>query len=261
MFEISFNSIRVMGCTIGLKDGENIIYINPTNGNISSYKEDDYIKIATISYNKKKKTIKISTETESFTEEINNDANTEYDFHKYHNCRNLGNGRMIANGPYYGDSSVMGSTEFLEGLPISFNYNSFIMSSISIASYNWAGGRMCFNTSLTNANVHNPPFTGRSPGCSISSSFAVPQISLAIPTSLLYGAGLASMQWINGMTSIVDFFYTHRQYTNVEINKNDLFRLKIKKNDIKINPIALNNASATVSPDWDSSMSMLNILK
>jgi len=257
MFEISFDSVKVMGCVIGLKDGENSVYLNPSNGNIVSYQKEDYIKIATINYDKKTKTVKIESETELFSDDIKDD----FDFKKYHNCRNLGNGRMIANGPYYGNSALMGSTEFLEGLPISFNYNSFIMSSISIASYNWAGGRMCFNTTLTRANVHNPPFTGHSPGCSIPSSFSVPQISLAIPMTLFYGNWLAAMKWINGMTSIVDFFYTHRQYTNVEINKNDLFRLKIKDSEIKINPIALDKVSASTSPDWAASMSMLNILK
>jgi len=225
MFEINFNSVKVMGRIIGLENGENNIYLNPLNGNIVSYQKEDYIKIATINYNKETKTIEIETKTESFSDNIKAD----FDFKNYHNCRNLGNRRMIANGPYYGDTSLMGSTEFLEGLPISFNYNSFIMSSISIASYNWAGGRMCFNTTLTNANVHNPPFTGYSPGCGISSSFSIPQISLAIPMNLLYGNGLAA--------------------------------LKIKGSEIKINPIALDNSSISTSPDWAASMSMLNILK
>jgi len=266
MFKRINKTLVVGKSSVTIADGTHDIYVdtNSLNAFIDINTKDNdnknLKKIATYQYNEKTKEFTIQKEVVDFKEKkiLKNMIIG----------RSMWNNSRIHMGPLYdedGDDPVAG---YIEGLPIDFNYQSFVMSTLSLALYDWIGGRSCF-AFLFDLNNDNVPFyTARAfMGCGTFGPEFMFELSISIicPIAGVNALTAQANNWIYNRWSFVYFLFSHRRYTDVQINNNNMFTLKIIEDgiekDISFSPLNNNAGEEYSIPDFNDDFSMFNLMQ
>jgi len=261
VIRFGIGQIIVMNRTLELLEDLHTVYLNPDNGSVYQdlTEADEYIKLFKYEYSKdplkfevKENYLEKFTDTEDFS-----------DIDDYNISRYMYNGRMVGNAPFYGNDMV--ATQYLEGFPVSFDYNNFVFSTISLASYSWTAGRVCNNFGIFSSEKPIAPWTVQTlTNCIGSPMLWINSIGLLISGYGFANMGLvqnASFTWSVNEISIAKFYYVHRRYTYAEINSEILFKIKQNKEEIDVSPIGELEEVKTASPNWNNSLSFLRITR
>ena len=277
MFKRIGESLVVGKSNVPLLDGEHDIYIkkssldvfldleqNANNNNdgsvlalnpeLTGNKNTDptVVKIATYTYNKKNGDFSIKKYTTDFKKpEL---------LERMIMGRSVWNNARVHNGPLYDENGDIPISGYLEGFPVDFNYESFLMSTIALASYNWVGGRACFTGNTISRSI---PFYTAKPigGCSNDMTrlmISLPLSPLIFP--LAYATGVLLDQAFKSKISTVFSLYIHRRYTDIQINNENMFEIRTDT-EHSMSPLSKKGEDNYNVPDFNGQLSMFNLMQ
>jgi len=266
MFKKINKTLVVGKSSVPIIDGTHNVYIDSNSLNAfldidtSDNDNKNLKKIATYQYSEKTKNFTIQKETIDFNKkEVLNHMILG---------RSMWNNSRIHSGPLYNEGNDTPVAGYTEGLPIDFNYQSFVMSTLSLALYDWVGGRSCFAFLFDLNNTGIPYYTARSfAGCGTFGPKFMFELAMSITCPI---AGINALmdqatQWIYNKYSFVYFLYSHRRYTDVQINNSNMFYLKVVENgiekEVSFSPLNNNVEEEYSVPDFNDDFSMFNLMQ
>jgi len=261
MVKVVNNTILIGNSELPLVDGEHTIYLNNANGQyyLDNKSTENDVKIALYTYDSKTKDLDIEFVTENFEYKQTNN---------WLLGRSMWTNNRIHSGPLYGsgdvDTPVSG---YLEGLPVDFNYESFVFSTLALATYVWAGGRSCFSSIFLGGVQTNVPYYTARPLMPCAEftpkmEFELGPIAISFPLAVLDAMLEDATNYIMNMFSLVFFQYSHRRYTDFQINTKDMYSFKIEGKEISVSPLGGQLSSSTSTlPDFNASLSMFNLMQ
>jgi len=261
MFKVINNVLIIGNSELQLIDGTHTIFLNKNNGQyyLDNPSTEEDVIFASYSYDANTKDLKIETNCSDFS------------FSKFDTWtlgRSMWNNARIHNGPLYGsggaDTPVSGYTE---GLPIDFNYTSFVMSTLALSTYVWTGGRSCFTSLFFGDMQTNIPFYTARPLVSCAEFTPKMEFELSIG-AYTFPVGTIDVlmddmtRYVYNMFSLVFFQYSHRRYTDFQINTRNMYSFNINGHEVKVSPMGaeLLSSSATL-PDFNAKLSMFNLMQ
>lgn len=260
MFKVVNNILVIGNSEIQLIDGTHTIYLNPKNGQyyLDNPSSDDDEVFGSYIYDSNTKDLEIETNCSDFV------------FSKFDTWtlgRSMWNNSRIHNGPLYGsgdtDTPVSGYTE---GLPIDFNYTSFVMSTMALATYVWTGGRSCFTSLFFGDMQTNIPFYTARPIMSCAGFSPKMEFELSIG-AYMFPIGVIDVlmedmtNYIYNMFSLVYFQYSHRRYTDFQINTREMYSFNLNGKEKSVSPMGAELSSSASLPDFNANLSMFNLMQ
>jgi len=245
MFRRVDKTLFVGPSTVPIIDGEHNIYFDTSNG--SAYLDngsDNSVLIASYKYDEQSGDFSIT----KYTTDMGAPDNKYWFI-----GRSMWNNQRIHNGALYGsgglDTPVSG---YLEGLPIDFNYSSFVASTTAYATYVWVGGRACFSSLFFGdfGGGAHPYYTAWPwlPCADFTPLMAFElSVSIMIPVLALDVLFTDLTNYVLNIFSFVFFQYHHRRYTDFHINTANMYFIKIGRDEIPISPLgAIDTCDAPV---------------
>jgi len=263
MFKRVGNTLVVGNSSVPLLDGSHDIFLDKNTLAVSLDVEnppDNLKKIATYDFNEEKNELTITKNTFDFE----NKKPKLYLF-----ARSMTNNIRVHNNALYNEGSDFPVSGYIEGIPIDFNYTSFFMSTMAMATYPWIGGRSCFKTLLFGSINSNPPrYTAKpmtycaefDPKFWIILQFSVSAVGLVLnPVS--YELSLDSQNLAFNRWSLMFSFYNFRRYSEIVINKENMFSINFENNDVQdFSPVTeLSSGSSYSIPNFNTKFSMFNL--